>query len=296
MPAHEHADNTNLRYAKWAFFAPPIFLFIYTFPAMISSANLLLFAFLAAMPVIGWKTEQRKKITLYLFSEIVIMLLIIAGTLALYYLSISRSAGSIETFETIANGIPVLSTVMTAEGAFPLIFIMEGLRLEKLSSLAYANIIATGTLLDELAVMHFADVNGTSFLGAFAYTQKLQGSSIYTLLTEGTQSGMPLQMFVPSIWPVLLPLFVLSFLAFFACVYLTQGESTIRIEAFLMMMAIGVGAAMAISALSIIFNELQFLIISSAVLATCAAAILSDRSHAEKLTQFTSPARLKRRE
>ena len=279
MQAPEERYALKPTYIKWAFFALPTFLLIYTFPAVITSANLPLFVFLAAIPVINKNMKPGNKVMLYLLSEMILMILIIVATVSLYELSISGGNGATSTYESIASAMPVLPIVMTAEGVFPFIFIMEGLRKSKLSDITYTNIIATGTLLNELAVMHFARIRGTSFLGAFAYTQSLQGSSVISLLTYGTQTGMPLQLFVPSIWPVMLPLFVLSFLAFFAYIYTEEkGGRTINQEAFWRRIAIGVSVAVCImiAAISASFAGLQFFLISSAVFVTTAAVIITD--------------------
>ncbi len=278
MQAPETDSAERLKHIRWAFFALPVFLFLYTFPAMISSANLLLFAFLAAIPIVCRNMDSGKKIRIYLFSEMIVMLLIIIATAALYNLDNATSLNNALFYESVAQTIPVLSVVMTAEGAFPFIFIIEGLGSEKLSRITYTFIIATGTLLNELAVMHFGEILNTTFLNAFEYTQTLEGSAVYSLLVNGTQSGMPLQLFVPPVWPVILSLFVISFLAFFSYIYTAEGGSrTVSLERFTKRIALGTVTGISVMLISLAASPagLQFLVISIAVMATTAAVIVS---------------------
>jgi len=279
MQAPERDRAERFKHIRWAFFALPVFLFLYTFPAMISSANLLLFAFLAATPIVCRNMDSGKKVLFYLFSEMIVMLLIIIATAAMYGLDHTTSLNNTLFYESVVQTIPVLSIVMTAEGAFPFVFIMEGLKSEKLSKITYSFIIATGTLLNELAVMHFAEVQNTTFLNAFEYVQTLEGSSVYSLLVNGTQAGMPLQLFVPSVWPVILSLFVLSFLAFFSYIYITEGGSrTVSLERFTKRIALGTVAGISVMLISLVASPagLQFLVVSVAVMATTTAVIVSN--------------------
>ena len=278
MPVPEHDSDKKLRYIRWALFMLPIFLFLYTLPSVLVSVNPLLFLFLLAIPVASRKMKQRQKILLYLLAEFILMLLIIVATVALYDADTSRNVGTAMGYESIANAIPVLTVIITAEGAFSFIFISEGLSARRLPGIMYSYIIATGTLLNELAVAHFAKTGHTSFAAAFTYTESLQGRSIYGLLTSGSQSGMPLRLFVPSVWPVMLSLFVLSFLAFFSYIYVTNGGSAgMSLDRFTGRIATGVvaGVAVMIGSMAASTAGYQFMVISAAILATTAAAVMS---------------------